>query len=562
MSFYKQIAVIVLFFLIQFLFFIPSNNNFTIILLKGISTGALILTFIHYAFPNILKSKKQNISDFDTQVISDHAKALSLNDSKYKKLVEQIIEGINSVNENYSAALYFINQKELSFEAQFAGKTAFKPMVPYENSFLNEILSKNEIKVENKKQDSSPFWTELIDKVNWRGSESLIGFPITYEKNVIGMLTVFIDHFSKINPSDKSIISTLVNILNQGISDIEDSEFKIRRQQNIDRIQSLYINFEPESEISNFLESVVGVARSVFTYDKMTICFDTLQPNELEVSISDGFNEDIDKNERFNAQNNIIGLSYIDNKLIEIQNWRSKFPEINRFDLKHDESVVFDMILSSPLRSEGKAIGNLTLERIDKPFSSMEVELIENLTAVVNKILTWINLHHSLNQSATRDGLTGLLNHKTFLERFEKEINRSDRFDHEMGLIFFDIDKFKSVNDTYGHLYGDYVLEEVSRIISKNVRSIDIVGRYGGEEFSVILVNTNIKDCIPLAEKIVKKIAKKTYLKDGVAVNLTISAGMSGYPAHSDSVKDLIAKADKAMYQTKLKGGNGVSIAE
>ena len=348
MSFYKQIAVIVLFFLIQFLFFVPSNNNFTIILLKGISTGALILTFIHYAFPNILKSKKQNISDFDTQVISDHAKALSLNDSKYKKLVEQIIEGINSVNENYSAALYFINQKELSFEAQFAGKTAFKQMVPYENSFLNEILSKDEIKVENKKQDSSPFWTELIDKVNWRGSESLIGFPITYEKNVIGVLTVFIDHFSKINPSDKPIISTLVNILNQGISDIEDSEFKIRRQQNIDRIQNLYINFEPESEISNFLESVVGVARSIFTYDKMTICFDTLQPNELEVSISDGFNEDIDKNERFKAQNNIIGLSYIDNKLIEIQNWRSKFPEINRFDLKHDESVVFDMILSSP----------------------------------------------------------------------------------------------------------------------------------------------------------------------------------------------------------------------
>ena len=106
------------------------------------------------------------------------------------------------------------------------------------------------------------------------------------------------------------------------------------------------------------------------------------------------------------------------------------------------------------------------------------------------------------------------------------------------------------------------MLEEVSRIISKNVRSIDIVGRYGGEEFSVILVNTNIKDCIPLAEKIVKKIAKKTYLKDGIAVNLTISAGMSGFPVHSDSIRDLIGKADKAMYQTKLKGGNGVSIAE
>ena len=128
--------------------------------------------------------------------------------------------------------------------------------------------------------------------------------------------------------------------------------------------------------------------------------------------------------------------------------------------------------------------------------------------------------------------------------------------------IFFDIDKFKFVNDTYGHLYGDYVLEEVSRIISKNVRSIDIVGRYGGEEFSVLLVNTDINECKPLAEKIVKKIAKKTYLKDGVAVNLTISAGMSGFPLHSDNLQNLIDKADKAMYSTKRNGGNGVTIAE
>ena len=111
-------------------------------------------------------------------------------------------------------------------------------------------------------------------------------------------------------------------------------------------------------------------------------------------------------------------------------------------------------------------------------------------------------------------------------------------------------------------MYGDYVLEEVSRIISKNVRSIDILGRYGGEEFSLLLVNTDINDCIPLAEKIVEKIAKKTYLKDGIAVNLTISAGMSGFPIHSDNVEVLIAKADKAMYRTKISGGNGVSIAE
>ena len=155
-----------------------------------------------------------------------------------------------------------------------------------------------------------------------------------------------------------------------------------------------------------------------------------------------------------------------------------------------------------------------------------------------------------------------VINHKTFLNRFAKEIDRSSRFGDNLGLIFFDIDKFKSVNDTYGHLYGDYVLEEVSKIISENVRSIDIVGRYGGEEFSVLLINTDINECKPLAEKIVDKIAKKTFLRDGIAVNLTISAGMSGYPLHSDNLEGLIEKADKAMYSTKGKGGNGVSIAE
>ncbi|MEC7821809.1 MAG: GGDEF domain-containing protein, partial [Candidatus Neomarinimicrobiota bacterium] len=115
-------------------------------------------------------------------------------------------------------------------------------------------------------------------------------------------------------------------------------------------------------------------------------------------------------------------------------------------------------------------------------------------------------------------------------------------------------------NDTYGHLYGDFVLVEVSKIISENVRTIDVVGRYGGEEFSVLLVNTNIEECRPMAQRIVDKIAQNTFLKDGIASNITISAGMAGFPSHSDQIKGLIDQADKAMYVTKANGGNGVTI--
>ena len=562
MSFYKQIAIIVLFFIILFLFFAPSSNNFLLITLKGISSGALILIFIQYAFPSILYSEKSDVPNNEFDDISEYSKVLDSNDLKYKKLVKSILDGIRSTNDHYSSALYLINKETLSFETRFSDKNIFKTTVPLENNFLNDIILNKENKVENKKQDVSTFWNELIDKEDWRGSESMIGFPVTYKEHSIGVLVVFIDHFSKINTKDKTIITTFVDILNEGISSIEEFESNISRQNNIDRIQSLYSDFDPESEISNFLDSVVEVSRSIFTYDKLTICFDTDNSDELEIAITDGFDEDALKDLRFDLRNNIIGLSYVDNELIVLDRWKLQFPEIKRFNSVDQDNIKFDMILSSPLRSEGKAVGNFTIERIDKSFTNEEVELVTKLTDAMNNVLSWISTHHQLSQSATRDGLTGLLNHKTFLERFEKEINRSNRFEHELGLIFFDIDKFKSINDTYGHLYGDYVLEEVSRIISKNVRSIDIVGRYGGEEFSVILVNTNIKDCIPLAEKIVKKIAKKTYLKDGIAVNLTISAGMSGFPVHSDSIRDLIGKADKAMYQTKLKGGNGVTIAE
>ena len=174
-----------------------------------------------------------------------------------------------------------------------------------------------------------------------------------------------------------------------------------------------------------------------------------------------------------------MGLSYIENETVNYTDWKNQFPEMHRFDHSFHNSTYFSTVMSSPLRAAGKSVGSITIERLEKKlFSSTDSDMLELLSENVSKILGWMDIHYQLNRSAARDGLTGLLNHKTFLDRFAKEIDRSSRFGDQLGLIFFDIDKFKSVNDTYGHLYGDYVLEEVSRIISENVRSIDIVGRY------------------------------------------------------------------------------------
>ena len=562
MTFYKQIPLIALFVVIHLLFFIPHYNNIIIVILKSISSIGLMILIASYAFPNLLKSKKNEDTLNSTKLISKKNQEHSFIDQRYSALLENIKKGILSVNESYACGIYVIDQTSEAFELKSSSGVIFKSNLELGNPLLSQVLSSGKSKTIKYKDIKSAHWNELISYDKWKGSESAFCFPIKNSNNTIGALIVFIEHFSKINPVDIDVIQKFVEILNQGIFDIGKSESQILINKNSSLIHDLFKTFDPESDSDEFFKSVKNTCRSIFKYDKLTISLKSIESDELNVIVTDGFDEDIEKGFSYNPRNSIISLSFIDNNTINLADWKSQFPEMHRFDNALENSDYFSTVLSSPLRSSGKSIGNITLERIDqKSFTSVDQNMLELFSENVSKILKWMDIHHQLNRSASRDGLTGLLNHKTFLNRFAKEIDRSSRFGEQLGLIFFDIDKFKNVNDTYGHLYGDYVLEEVSRIISKNVRSIDIVGRYGGEEFSVLLVNTDINECKPLAEKIVKKIANKTYLKDGIAVNLTISAGMSGFPLHSDNIESLIAKADKAMYSTKRNGGNGVTIA-
>jgi diguanylate cyclase (GGDEF)-like protein len=164
-----------------------------------------------------------------------------------------------------------------------------------------------------------------------------------------------------------------------------------------------------------------------------------------------------------------------------------------------------------------------------------------------------------MHENAMHDGLTGLLNHKAFMDRFNEEISRAKRHQHSIVLAILDLDSFKLINDTYGHLYGDYVIREVANIIKERVRNIDIVGRYGGEEYAILLINTDIDKIIPVAQRIIDAIANFSFSMKNVDVRITTSCGLAEYPKDTDQVNELIIKADAAMYKAKSKGGNLVS---
>jgi diguanylate cyclase (GGDEF)-like protein len=169
-----------------------------------------------------------------------------------------------------------------------------------------------------------------------------------------------------------------------------------------------------------------------------------------------------------------------------------------------------------------------------------------------------------LKELVFRDGLTGLYNHRYFQEILEKEVFRSQRYHSSLSLVMFDIDFFKKVNDTYGHPVGDLVLINIARTAAGAVRSNDVVSRYGGEEFAVILPETDQSGLRVFAERLRRSIEKMTTEAEGKKIKVTISVGgVTSVPEMTDITKKLLVDtADKALYASKENGRNRVTLLD
>jgi diguanylate cyclase (GGDEF)-like protein/excisionase family DNA binding protein len=158
---------------------------------------------------------------------------------------------------------------------------------------------------------------------------------------------------------------------------------------------------------------------------------------------------------------------------------------------------------------------------------------------------------------AITDALTGLYNHRYLHERLSEELHRARDTQRPLSVLFCDLDHFKGYNDSNGHSAGDAVLREVAHLIEQSVRNIDIAGRYGGEEFVVLLVETEREPALAVAERIRERIRAAGFTANGVP--LTVSIGVAGYPADADQREDLLNKADWAMYLAKRRGRDQVA---
>lgn len=170
------------------------------------------------------------------------------------------------------------------------------------------------------------------------------------------------------------------------------------------------------------------------------------------------------------------------------------------------------------------------------------------------------DLYEEALHLATVDDLTGLYNRRYFMMRLHEEIQRGVRFGTSFGLLFLDLDDFKSINDVYGHPLGDQVLREFSILLQKELRSVDVISRYGGEEFAVLLPECDGTTARLAAIRLQKTVEAQNFTSQ--QLHLTVSIGVAVFPEHGNQAELLLNNVDKALYQAKKQGKNVVCEAE
>jgi diguanylate cyclase (GGDEF)-like protein len=200
---------------------------------------------------------------------------------------------------------------------------------------------------------------------------------------------------------------------------------------------------------------------------------------------------------------------------------------------------------------------------ITKPINFPELEARMRSMLRIKKLQDELDeANKRLKKLSITDGLTGLFNHRHIQQLLRDEWQRTQRTDEPLAVVMLDLDKFKQVNDTYGHPTGDVILYETARILEDTAREIDMVGRYGGEEFVGILPNTDEDAAAQFAERVRKRVESHVFRDEDTEVRMTMSCGLAAYPDEAvDAPEELLKRADEALYAAKEGGRNRVVSA-
>ena len=300
-------------------------------------------------------------------------------------------------------------------------------------------------------------------------------------------------------------------------------------------------------DLDTLLSRIVTIIREVMGYYMVSILLPVNEASELRVGAHSGYAVDI------------TGLTVAVGASITGWVYKNAVPHIVpdvHADARYiglDDQVRSE--LAFPLMSRGRVVGVLNAEsQHADAFSEADVALMSAVGSQLASCLEVAQLHDTLKREASHDPLTRLNNRRHFLERIQQEITRSLASGDSFSIVFLDVDELKRINDTYGHLAGDALLREVSNALMDAVRGEDIVARYGGDEFVVLLPATPAAAAASVAQRISDGIARHRFMAGRELLQIPgVSLGLANFPEDGTTAEDLLASADATLYRQKRR---------
>ncbi|PIX34225.1 MAG: hypothetical protein COZ07_03895 [Candidatus Infernicultor aquiphilus] len=321
------------------------------------------------------------------------------------------------------------------------------------------------------------------------------------------------------------------------------------------------INSNPD--LDRVLDLIIQKAIQIVDAERGSLMLFDSQSEELYIKSSVGLSKRTISGVRIKPGEGIAGWVFKEGKPLLIKEGAKDL----RFKKFEEIEVELKSIINVPLKIKNQAIGviNAYNKREGNVFNTDDLQLLSAFANQAAIAIQNAQLHQEIKSLSITDGLTDLYNFRYLQERLEEETKRAQRFRRPLALIMADIDHFKEFNDTYGHPEGNKVLKVLANILKANVREIDIVGRYGGEEFIIILPEADREEAQKIAERIRIKVEEYNFKNEEDHLNnpnrkITTSLGVTSCFQGSISPQNLIYKVDQALYQAKRKGRNRMEV--
>lgn len=316
--------------------------------------------------------------------------------------------------------------------------------------------------------------------------------------------------------------------------------------------QALLTTLDSEVLLGQILDAAVG---AVPVAQKGTLHLIARDTGQLELRASIGYVDPRIQKFSYSESSGYVARAVRERKPMIFHDTIGEIPNPRREFIPEVSSIRSAIV--APLILKDRVLGAISLESSSlSAFSESDLRLLVSIAVTATNAIYNAELHAEVQKLAITDSLTGLYNRRGFIELGEREIERSFRFKRPLTVILLDVDRLKDINDTYGHFTGDHVLRNIAIRCGKQLRKVDILGRYGGDEFVVLLPETHMRMGSIVAERIRNYVSGTQIPAESDLIQASVSLGIAGLTTEITNLDDLINRADLALYSAKQSGRN------